>query len=533
MKPLSRQSGLPPKAVIYARFSSHNQREESIEQQVAECRAYAAANDLDVIRIYHDSAKTGKNDNRTQYQRLQRDAKKGEFEFIIAYKSNRIARNMLLALSFEGEMEKLGIRVVYAKEEFGDTAAGRFALRTMMNVNQFYSENMAEDIRRGLRDNAESCKVTGALPYGYQSGENGKPVICEAQAEIVREIFKRVSGGEAFVHIANDLNMRGIKTQKGGFWNKNSFHSILNNERYTGVYIYTDIRIEGGMPQIVEKELFLKVSNRIHNKNNPQGRHRENGDYLLTGKLRCGHCGTFMMGTSGTGKNGKLHYYYACQNARKKEKECDKKTVRRDYIEHEIAAAIKEYVLQGTVIDWIADCVEQYQKANREASELDMLKSQLADTQKSIKNIMTAIENGIFTDTTKSRLLELEQAQKELTNNILIMEAASAPVPRDRVVTWLESFRGGDVDDPSYRKTLFNSFLSTAYLYDDGRCKIVFDIGGKGKELDFSVLSEEDADLSGCSYKLPSNPPEESQANPFTLFMVSGSFVLTFFLKHD
>ena len=120
---------------------------------------------------------------------------------------------------------------------------------------------------------------------------------------------------------------------------------------------------------------------------------------------------------------------------------------------------------------------------------------------------MTAIENGIFTDTTKSRLLELEQAQKELTNNILIMEAASAPVPRDRVVTWLESFRGGDVDDPSYRKTLFNSFLSTAYLYVDGRCKIVFDIGGKGKELDFSVLSEEDAGLSGCSYKLPSNPP--------------------------
>ncbi|MBQ9750577.1 MAG: recombinase family protein, partial [Clostridia bacterium] len=115
--------------VIYARFSSHNQREESIEQQVAECKAFAALSGIKIVGVYSDSAKTGRTDRRPQFQKLQREAQKGGFNYIIAYKSNRIARNILNALMFENEMEKLGIKVVYAKEEFGNNAAGRFALR--------------------------------------------------------------------------------------------------------------------------------------------------------------------------------------------------------------------------------------------------------------------------------------------------------------------------------------------------------------------------------------------------------------------
>lgn len=116
------------KGVIYARFSSHNQREESIEQQVAECKAFAALSGISVVGVYSDSAKTGRTDRRPQFQKLQREAAKGDFNYIIAYKSNRIARNILNALMFENEMEKLGIKVVYAKEEFGNNAAGRCRL---------------------------------------------------------------------------------------------------------------------------------------------------------------------------------------------------------------------------------------------------------------------------------------------------------------------------------------------------------------------------------------------------------------------
>ena len=160
-------SGVPSGvAVIYARYSSHAQKDVSIEQQVAECEEYAAANNLEVIEVYADRHLTGRSDRRPEFQKMMRHAEKKQFQVIISYKSNRIARNMLHALMYEDKLSKFGIRVVYVKEEFGDNAAGRFALRTMMNVNQFYSENMAEDIKRGLKHN---CMVTnGHLPLGYK-----------------------------------------------------------------------------------------------------------------------------------------------------------------------------------------------------------------------------------------------------------------------------------------------------------------------------------------------------------------------------
>ena len=487
-----KQSQKMKTAVIYARYSSHNQREESIEQQVDECRAYAIANNLEVIDIYADSACTGKNDKRVQYKRMQRDAQREKFDYIVAYKSNRIARNMLMALNFENAMAEYNIKVLYAKEEFGDTAAGRFALRTMMNVNQFYSENMAEDIKRGLKDNAEACKVTGPLPLGYKCGEDGKPIIDDAYAGIVREIFERFSNGETFAAIANDLNMRGIKTKPGGFWNKNSFHRIVNNERYTGVYIYRDVRKENGMPKIIEKEMYLRVQELLHTKKNPQGRHRENGDYLLTGKLKCGHCGAYMMGMSGTSKSGQLHHYYACQEARKGK--CHKKNVRRDYIERQIAMAIHQYVLQDDVIEWIADCTIKYQKKLLAESEVGMLEIQLSDTKKAIGNIMAAIEQGIFTSTTKQRLLDLEAEQEALTNRITLAKAELTPVEREQVIAWLESMKDGDIENKAYQKMLFDTFVTAVFLYDDGRCKVVFDIGGNTKDVDLNFITGDDGE---------------------------------------
>ncbi|MDD4422867.1 MAG: recombinase family protein, partial [Eubacteriales bacterium] len=180
----------------YTRYSSHSQREESTEQQIMEIEKFAADNNIELNEIFSDAALTGRNDRRPQFQRMMREAKKRRPDVIVAYKSNRIARNMLNALATENELDKIGVRVLYVKETFGDNAAGRFALRTMMNVNQFYSENMAEDIKRGLIDNAMNCKVTnGGLPLGYKKGEDGKYAIAEAKAAVVKEIFGRVSCG--------------------------------------------------------------------------------------------------------------------------------------------------------------------------------------------------------------------------------------------------------------------------------------------------------------------------------------------------
>ena len=470
-------------AVIYARFSSHNQRDESIEQQIAECKAYALQNNLDVTDIYSDSAQSGKSDKRTQYQKLLRDAKKGKFQCIIAYKSSRIARNMFNAMSFENEMEKYGVKVFYAKEEFGNNAAGRFALRTMMNVNQFFSENMGEDIKRNQADNALKCRANGPASYGYKRGEDGRFVVDENTAPIVQEIFTRVSNGEPFVDIQADLNERGVKTRTGKQWQKSSFSTIINNERYLGIYIFDNVRIEGGMPQIIDKELFYKVQDKLKNKKNPQGRHRENGDYILTGKLFCGHCGESMIGMSGTSKSGALHYYYIC-NGKRIKKNCEKKAVRRDYIETEIARGLREYLLNDETIEWIADIVEDYQRQHRNNPEILMLKKELEQISKSITNIMTAIEQGIITTTTKARLLDLEAEQANIKAKLALSDSKAFDVTREQVIAYHQLFREGNISDKEYQKKLFDAFLVAAYVYDNNVKLICAPFGDTNKSID-------------------------------------------------
>lgn len=498
-------------AVIYARYSSHNQRDVSIEQQVKQCQEFAQQNSFQIIEIYADRAISGKTDKRPNFQRMMRDAEKKKFKYVIAWKSNRMGRNMLQAMMNEAKLNDLGIRVLYAEEDFDDTAAGRFALRSMMNVNQFYSENMAEDIKRGLYDNAAKCKIAnGGLPLGYKKGDDLRYALDPPNDEIVREIFSRTACGDSFADIAADLNARGIKTSRGKTWGKNSFHALLTNERYTGVYIYGDIRIEGGVPQIVDKGLFFRVQEVLKTKKNPQGRHRINGDYLLTGKLFCGHCKSPMAGISGTGKNGKLHHYYICQK-RRMEKSCDKANIRRDKIEHEVAVAIRNYIMRDDVLEWIADSAMTFAKEYRNQTCIGSLETQLAENKQATKNLLTAIEHGIITSTTKDRLLELEREQAILVSRLDEEQASLLHYSRDDIISAMSLYKNGNIEDKAFQAKLFDTFLIAVYLYDD-HLKIEFSVTGKktfvNLPLDTSVIDNiESFAAEECSFSLSLGPP--------------------------
>ena len=468
--------------VLYGRYSSHNQKDISVEQQFEKGYELAAEYGIRIIDTYADRAVSGRTDKRRDFQRMMTDAAKGKFRYVIAWKSNRMGRNMLEALINEARLQDLGVRVLYVEEDFDDTAAGRFAARSMMNVNQFYSENMAEDIKRGLYDNAANCMVAnGHLPYGYKADETLHYAIDEPKAAVIREIFARVSCGEAFVDIMASLNARGIKTSYGRPWGRSSFQKILSNERYRGIYIYGDVRKEGGIPRIISDELYFKVQEVITTKKNPQGRHRVNGDYLLTGKLFCGHCKSPMTGISGTSRSGNLHYYYVCQK-RRTEKTCEKKNLRRDDIELQVAKAIKRRTLDDDTINWIADSVVEYSQHQESASGIGLLEDQLKDTQRSIKNLMAAIEQGIITPTTKARLMELEKEQSDIDRKITMAKADVIPVNRDQLVGWLKKLQAGDVHDKKYQAELFDTFLIAVYVYDnpDGQdyMKVVFNYAG-------------------------------------------------------
>lgn len=492
------------RAAIYARYSSHAQNDESIEQQLAVCEEYARTHDMRVVATYADRAISGRSDRRPEFQRMIRAAEARSFDAVIAYKSNRIARNMLDALRYESRLDACGVRLVYAREEFGDTATGRFMLRSMMNLNQFYSENMGEDIMRGMTENAKKLRVNGNLPLGYKTGPDGKYAIDEATAPIVREIFRRIAAGETRASIAADLNRRGIRTHTGGRWNKGSFDSMVKNERYCGVYLFNGIRVEGGIPAILTREEF----DAAHGLKSPQikARHRRpDHDYLLTGKLFCGPCQAAMHGTSGTSRNGQTHFYYRCPKC--------KATIRADLAEHTVSDALKQAISSDAAIDGLIAMVQRYQAEMAAQSDLSALQARLSEVQSAKRNIMRAIEAGAISVTLTTRLTELERDEDE-TQFLIQKEKKHIPDVREDVLRYFfKQFQTGNVDDPAYQKLLIDTFLRSAYVWPD-RMAVTFDFG---EDRDTGV------DLPTGSYKDEDGPPLFPYPN---IFIVNGVFVI-------
>ncbi|MCQ2113314.1 MAG: recombinase family protein [Bacteroidaceae bacterium] len=491
------------KGVIYARYSSHMQRDESIEQQIEECTIFARQNDIEIVGTYEDRAVSGQTDRRTGFQHMMRDAEKHSFDVVIAYKSNRIARSMMNALIYEDKLDKLGISTLYAKEEFGNTAAGRFALRTMMNVNQFYCENLSEDIRRGMRSNAENCKVNSALPFGYEKGSDGRFAIRESEARIVRQIFSDYLHGIPLAKIAEELNNQGIRTKRGGRWNKNSFHRLLSNENYIGVYSYIDIRIEHGVPAIVSEDVFRAVQNRLKDKKTVSKKE----DFFLTGKLFCGMCASPMIGTTGFGKSGTAYHYYTCQGRRAHS--CSKDSIPKDVIEREVAEITRDIVLQDETIEWLAESAVKYQIEASRSDEVSELKSELASNKKSIRNIMSAIESGVISVSLTTRLSELESRNDFISKELLKHDAHKKIVDKDRIIFALQKFKEQDVTNKAYQKRLISAFVKKVYVWDD-HIDIHYYYTGKDDYLSIPTKS---------SYKGEYAPPHVTQANTVIVLM--------------
>lgn len=493
--------------VIYARYSSHSQRDVSIEQQIQDCLDYAARNNIYILACYADRHMTGRTDRRPEFHRMLRDAETGGWNFVLTWKNDRFARNRYDAAIYKAKLKKYGVRCLYSQEYIPAGPEGILLEAMLEGDAEFRSAQMAVDIKRGLKYNAEHSMVTGAIPYGYQRGKDYRLELHPDRAPVVKEIFDRFLAGWKFVDIAADLNARGITTASGGQWQKCSFHRILKNERYTGVYIYGDVRNEGGIPAIVDRDTWLVTQRRLQTKKNPIGRSRSYGDYLLTGKLFCGLCGSPMVGISGTSKTGAKHYYYVCQGKRLAHN-CRKENVRRDWIEHMVCSYISDLVLQDHVIEWMADCVLDYQRRHRENGTIQALTRQLKQVQGSLKNIMAAIEAGIFTSTTKTRLLELEDQEKKLRQTIETEKALRPTYTRERIIFWLEQFRGGNIHDSEFRSHLVSAFVNAVFLYDD-HIKIALNYSGRNNTVDRPFLENfcNYSDVS-CSYMVASGPPK-------------------------
>lgn len=474
--------------VIYARYSSHSQRDVSIEQQIRACRAFAERHCIEVVEVYEDRALTGTNDKRPGFQKMIQDAKKNGWNYVIVYTLDRFARDRYDSAIYKRQLKDAGVKVLSAMENISDDPTGVLMESLLEGLAEYYSKELSRKIRRGMEDNASKCMVNGSLPLGYVRGADGRYAIDESEAATVREIFQRVKDGDRFTDIISDLNSRCILTKKGKPWNKSSFNKLLSNERYAGIYIYGDVRIPGGVPRIVEQSVFDAVQLNLHSKSNPrrssvpQRRRRENGTYLLTGKLFCGKCKAPMVGISGKSQGANPYYYYACKGKRI-DHTCDKQNVRRDHIEKFVATALRDTMLTDKAINALADAAVEYYKGQQECSEITALESRLAEVKKSIANLLAAIEAGIFSATTRDRLTELETEQRTITAQLaLLKEAATEQLSREEYIAGMELFRHGDVNDKDYQEALFDTFLVAAYVYDD-KVRFVFNLGGKKQDM--------------------------------------------------
>ncbi len=503
-------TSLSLQGVIYARYSSHSQRDVSIEQQVRACKQFAERHGVEVVKIYEDRALTGTSDKRPGFQQMIQDAKRGGWNYVIVYTLDRFARDRYDSAVYKRQLKTLGVKVLSAMENISDDPTGILMESMLEGLAEYYSKELSRKVLRGHEDNARKCMVNGFLPLGYVKGPDSRYQVSEPEAEIVREIFLRVKDREPLHQIIADLNERGITTKTGKAWNRSSFNRLLSNERYTGVYIYRDIRIPGGVPQIVSQELFDTVQCILHLKPNarrdpsgsaPQKRRQENGVYLLTGKLFCGHCKSPMIGVSGTSKSSALHYYYTCKN-RWSGHGCTKKNVRRDDMERFVATALHDTMLTDEAIQALATAAIDYQNRCVTNNELESLKNQLADVNRSLDNLVNAIAAGVFSATMQSRLTELEAQKRDLGRLITAAEAeAEEALTREEIIATLELFQHGDVNDKDYQEALIDTFLVAAYVYDD-RVKFVFNLGGSKKEVEVP-FNIDDVDLSGVRISSP------------------------------
>jgi DNA invertase Pin-like site-specific DNA recombinase len=518
------------KAVIYARYSSERQTEQSIEGQIRDCTEFAEENEITVVGTYIDRAKTGTNDRREEFQKMLRDSKRRNFQAVIVWKIDRFGRNREEIAKNKAILRMNGVSVLYAKEHIPDGPEGIILESVLEGLAEYYSAELRQKIVRGMRESAYKAQFNGSgLATGYTTDKDRKFHIDPDGAKVVRLIFKSYDDGMKVAEILRMLHDKEIRTMKGNEFTHYGITRILRNRQYIGEYRWHDIVIPDGVPQIIEKELFERVQAEM-DKNKKAPARARGGDvsFLLTSKIFCGHCRGTMVGDSGTGKSGNMFYYYTCRK-RKTKRACKKKSVRKEWLEREVAMLTAATVLQGDVIEYIAGRVVEIQRKEcDDKSMLNYYKKQLSETNVAIKNIMKAIEAGVFTDTTRDRLLELETARDDIQVEIEKENIARPVIKREQVIYFLNRFKGGDIDDPAYQKEIIDMFVNKVFLYDD-KIIITYNYSGEKNEITADIVEEAAEEavseaVKGCSDKLPLTPPIFNNSNTFIFFLPGGVF---------
>jgi site-specific DNA recombinase len=495
--------------VIYARYSSENQREESIDGQLRECTAFAQHNDIQIVGEYIDRAFSAKTDNRPSFQKMIKDSAKGEFDVIIVWKLDRFARNRYDSAHYKNILKKNGVKVVSATEAISSGAEGIILESVLEGMAEYYSAELAEKVSRGMKENALKCKYNGgSVPLGYYIDESKHFQIDSSVAPFVVECFEHYADGMTMKQLRDELNMKGVKNSRGGKLSIDVISRMLTNRKYLGEYTFQDITIKDGIPAIVSTSLFEKVQDRLTKTKKAPSSHKADDDYILTTKLFCGKCKSFMVGESGTNAQGKKYRYYKCVN-HKKHQGCDMKSIRKDLIENMTIKYIREFLNDEDLINTLIDLA--YDAQHKENEQLPLLRKQLAQTEKGIKNIVDAIEQGISTKSTRERLLDLEQRKNDIEMSISKESIENPMLTKKQFKFWFDQLKKLDISKSEQRQKLVDLFVNSIIIYDD-HIKFFFNY----KEHTETITFDE---LNNCS-DLPDSPRPKRTAFRLSFFIL-------------
>ncbi|WP_082413700.1 recombinase family protein [Thermoanaerobacter thermohydrosulfuricus] len=478
------------KAAAYARYSSDNQREESIEAQLRAIKEYCVKNNIQLVKIYTDEAKSATTDNRPAFLQMIQDSALGLFSAVIVHKLDRFSRDRYDSAFYKRQLKKNGVRLISVLENLDDSPESIILESVLEGMAEYYSRNLAREIMKGMKETALQCKHTGGIPpLGYDVGLDKTYIINEHEARAVRMIFEMYAAGKGYSDIIRAMNDSGFRTKTGRHFGKNSIHEILRNEKYRGIYIYNRtaskeagkrnhhksksedeiIRIEGGIPRIIDDETWERVQERM--KRNKKGVNSAKETYLLSGLIYCGKCGGAMTGNrrhSGTTKN--LYVNYEC-STRKRTKACNMKSISKDYVENIVIEHLEKNVFSPEAIEKLVKKISEY-AASRNVEinrDIKLFTDQLAGVQTEINNIVNAIAAGMFHPSMKEKMDELETKKANLTIKLeeAKLQAQTHAPTEDMIRKYLQKDADIRNKSPEEQKRIIQTYVKKIIVYDD------------------------------------------------------------------
>ena len=397
---------------LYARVSSDRQDVDlSVSAQLRALRDYAEKHGYVVAREYVDEAESGRIADRPQFQKMLNEASKPEapFQEILVWKFSRFTRKREHAVAFKAMLRRRGIRVVSITEQADDTPTGKLLEAIIESVDEFYSENLAQEVTRGMREAASrGFWVTSYAPYGYkrvyvQDGPKKRPTLeLNPPADaVVRRIFDMVLQGKSILDVTKTLNAEGIPTTNGKKWLKTTIHTMLANEAYTGAVVWgikakdkaEPVRVENAFPAIVSKREFQRakklLGSRAPKKVNPR---RASSPYLLSGLLKCETCGKAL--TAAEAKSGKYTYYVCHSLLKRGSGACKTPRLNAKTFEKLIVDEIRANILTESNIRDLVKLLDEEMDgvAHEQRERLETIEEELEEVKRRLSRIWQVIE---------------------------------------------------------------------------------------------------------------------------------------------